>query len=172
MQLTALLLTISILSVASNSNSQTVSFSGKNVPLAQVFESVQQQTGLMFFYKQGVLDGSLPVTVKVEQMPLVEFLQTVLSNQLLDFSINSKTITVSKKTAIANTGSIIKIIGDEIKIDISGKVTNTQGLGIGGANVVIKRTGKGTVTKADGSFTLKNVEADDIIIISFIGYKT
>ncbi len=40
-----------------------------------------------------------------------------------------------------------------------------------GASVVVKETGKGTQTDAKGQFIVKNVLPDDVLVISFTGYK-
>ena len=40
-----------------------------------------------------------------------------------------------------------------------------------GASVLLKGTTTGTITDADGSFTIR-AESDDVLVISFVGYKT
>lgn len=54
-------------------------------------------------------------------------------------------------------------------INISGKVTNNEGEALVNANVTTK-DGRGTVTNSQGKFTLKNVNPDDVLQITFIGY--
>ena len=54
---------------------------------------------------------------------------------------------------------------------ISGKVVDSKGESIIGANVMEKGTSNGTITDFDGNFNL-NVSAKAVIQISYIGYKT
>jgi len=54
---------------------------------------------------------------------------------------------------------------------ISGTVLDENNLPLPGVNVVIKGTGTGIVTDFDGFFSLK-VKKDDLLEISYIGYKT
>lgn len=54
---------------------------------------------------------------------------------------------------------------------ISGKVVDSKGESIIGANVMEKGTTNGTITDFDGNFSL-NVSAKASLIISYIGYKT
>ncbi len=54
---------------------------------------------------------------------------------------------------------------------VKGKVTDLYGEPLVGATVMIKKTFKGTVTDAEGLFSLK-VRNGDILIFSFIGYKS
>lgn len=54
---------------------------------------------------------------------------------------------------------------------ITGKVIDAMGE-LPGVSVVIKGTGSGTITDLNGQFTLSNVKSSDVLIFSFIGYKT
>lgn len=54
---------------------------------------------------------------------------------------------------------------------ISGKVVDSKGESIIGANVMEKGTTNGTITDFDGNFSLK-VSANSVIVISYIGYKS
>ena len=55
--------------------------------------------------------------------------------------------------------------------DISGVITSeVDGEPLIGANVLVKGTNIGTITDLDGSYTLKNVPEDAVIVVSFIGY--
>ena len=54
---------------------------------------------------------------------------------------------------------------------ISGKVVDSKGESIIGANVMEKGTTNGTITDFDGNFSL-NVSAKAVLQISYIGYKT
>lgn len=57
-------------------------------------------------------------------------------------------------------------------LSVSGLVQDgTTGEGVIGANVVVKGTTNGTITDLDGKFKLQ-AKQGDIIVISFIGYKT
>lgn len=57
------------------------------------------------------------------------------------------------------------------EIAIKGSVKDQLGEGVIGANVIVKGTTNGTITDFDGNFVL-NAKQGDIIVISFIGYKT
>lgn len=57
------------------------------------------------------------------------------------------------------------------QIVVKGIVKDTTGEPIIGANVIVKGTTNGTITDFDGNFLL-NANKGDIIIISFIGYRS
>ena len=54
--------------------------------------------------------------------------------------------------------------------EVKGQVTDDTRLGVPGVTIVVKGTTKGTVTDADGRFTI-SVEDSDILVFSFIGYE-
>ena len=56
-------------------------------------------------------------------------------------------------------------------LQVSGRVLAEDGAGIPGVNVVTKGTTSGTVTDADGRYSL-SVEPDAVLVFSFIGYAT
>ncbi|MGV3507934.1 MAG: SusC/RagA family TonB-linked outer membrane protein [Sphingobacteriaceae bacterium] len=57
-------------------------------------------------------------------------------------------------------------------IDITGKVTDDQGESLPGASIKVKGTSTGIITDVNGSFTLKNVASDAVLVVSFTGFIT
>lgn len=172
MRLTTAILLIGTLHLSAKGISQTVSFSGSNVPLVKVFAAVKEQTGYVFFYKLPDLQDAKPVTVNLKDTPLQEALEKILTGQPLQFSIQGNTVFITLKelqAAIppANLPEALPPQGE-----IHGVITNAQGVPLAGANVIIKRTKRGVQTNAKGEFNLKNVYPDDVLMISFIGYTT
>ena len=55
---------------------------------------------------------------------------------------------------------------------VSGTVVDDADLPIPGVNIAIKGTTQGTVTNFDGEFTLQDVNNGDIIVFSYVGFKT
>jgi hypothetical protein len=58
------------------------------------------------------------------------------------------------------------------EIRVSGKVNDTRGSGIPGANVSLVGTNSGVVTDVEGKFSLNVPGSKSILRVSFIGYKT
>jgi TonB-linked SusC/RagA family outer membrane protein len=54
-------------------------------------------------------------------------------------------------------------------LPVSGKITDANGKGIPGINLIVRGTTRGTVTKADGSFSL-DAPANATLLVSGIGY--
>src|SRR5690606_13607686 len=54
---------------------------------------------------------------------------------------------------------------------VSGTVSDANGP-LPGASVLVKGTTNGTQTDFDGNFTLNNIEGTDVLVISYIGFKS
>jgi TonB-linked SusC/RagA family outer membrane protein len=56
-------------------------------------------------------------------------------------------------------------------MQVTGRVTGTDGAGIPGVTVMVKGTQQGAITDLDGAYTISST-ADAVLVYSFIGYKT
>lgn len=68
-------------------------------------------------------------------------------------------------------GCLLSVEGWAQQISVSGAVQDSAGEPIIGANVLVKGTTNGTITDLNGNFQL-TVDADALLVISFIGYQT
>jgi TonB-linked SusC/RagA family outer membrane protein len=173
MRITTALLFITALHVSATGRSQTVSYSGKNVRLEQVFAAIEQQTGYGFFYKLPDLESARPVTVELKNTPLSDALEKILENQSLNFSIQGNTVVITQKhlsTPDLSQG-VISSPSEKLPIDIHGRVTDSLGNPLAGVSVSVKGGKIGTSTDANGNFTLYGVSENATIIISNVGYE-
>ncbi|WP_207766405.1 SusC/RagA family TonB-linked outer membrane protein [Siphonobacter curvatus] len=60
----------------------------------------------------------------------------------------------------------------EMAVRVKGKVIDSKGVTLPGVSVVIKDTQRGTLTDQKGEFTLDNVKETDVLIFTFVGFKT
>lgn len=173
MKLTVLFLGLGLLTAHAESHSQTVTFTGKNVTIAKLFNAIEKQTGYTFFANKGLLRSTKPVTISVKDMPLTELLDIAFKNQPVDYEINNKTIFLKEKATISSTAhlTVPSPPQKDPPIDITGTVTGSDGAPLEGATINIKGTMRGVVSAADGRFSI-SAEANQTLVISFIGYET
>jgi TonB-linked SusC/RagA family outer membrane protein len=164
MRLTTILLLTACLHVGAKGVTQTVSLSEKNAPLIKVMNEIEHQTGYAFFYKSQWLLQAKKVTIKAENIPLKQALDLCFKDQPFTYIISGKNISITPK-------EIEKPVEKPV-IDISGKITDKDGNPLAGANVKIKGSNKGVTTNADGSFTLKEVDENSVLEISYVGFET
>lgn len=150
--------------------SQTVTLSGKNLTLHQIFTVIENQTGYVLFSNSATFKKGTRVTVDAVELPLNQFLDAVLKEQPLEYMILGKTITLSDK--VDKTPVTVK----EKMVDtarITGRVLDPAGVALNGATVSVKGKQRTSVTTADnGGFEIKNAAIGDVLVISFVGYTT
>jgi TonB-linked SusC/RagA family outer membrane protein len=61
---------------------------------------------------------------------------------------------------------------DQASKKVQGKVTDSSGNPLPGVSIVVKGTSTGTVSDADGNYSLDNVTDETVLVFSFIGLKT
>lgn len=174
MKLIAIILFTACMGAAARGHSQGVTLDLKNAPVQKVFKEVIRQTGVSIIYDVRLFEDSKPVTINVVNASIEEVISKCLQDQPLDYVIDGSAIVIKKKftstAAFQPAGTTTESISPP-PTDITGHITNEQGQPLAGASVVIKRTGKGDIANAKGGFKLNGVNNDDIIIISFVGYK-
>lgn len=171
MRITAFLLFVAGLHVSARTVSQTVTFKGTDVPVKTVLSAIEQQTGFALTYNPVILETAHPVTMDVANMTLVDFLDKLSEDQPFEFLVSKKTIFLTRKSPPVVSGNAASFIERSPFIEIRGKVTNEQGQPLSGANVIIKRTGRGTITDVKGAFVIRGVKPGDYVVFSFVGYS-
>src|SRR5258708_6895676 len=171
MKLTIFLLLTAILQVSARTSAQTVTYSGKAVPLTTVFSAIKKQTGYLFFYRNEDLAGAGTVTLQLRNAPLREALEQVLAGQPLSFAIQGNTIFITLKPP--PPPPVAQPIGGMARPSgIHGRVMDSLGTPLSGASVMIKGTKRGTTTDARGDFEIKGVTDNVTLVISFTSYAT
>ncbi len=175
MQLTTVLLLGLCLQTTATGLSQTITFSGTEVPLEKVFSTIKQQTGYFVSYKASQVRKAKPVTIHGENMPLELFLNQALKDQQLEFTIEESTIFIKQKNERFPPPALQPLPGalfPPADISLSGRVTNAKKEPLEGVSVTVKGTQAGTTTNADGRFQFSVPSANVELVFSFVGYAT
>src|SRR5882762_5652318 len=90
MRLTVFLLTAALIHVHASGTAQEISLTGKDLTLKLIFTAIEKQTGYVVFADENSISGAGKVSVSVHNMPLKNFLNTVLKNQPLEYVIQGK----------------------------------------------------------------------------------
>jgi TonB-linked SusC/RagA family outer membrane protein len=168
MQLTGIILLAAVLQVSARGNAQTVTYSTRATSLPNVFAAIERQTGYVFFYDKQDLQTATPVTVKLQDAPLQEAMEMILRGEPLGFAIRGNTIFITLKAPAATQPEAPAPSPNQ---DISGKILNEKGEPAEGVSISIKGSTIGVQTDAKGEFTLHDVPASAIIVVSHVGYE-
>ncbi|QEH41419.1 SusC/RagA family TonB-linked outer membrane protein [Chitinophaga sp. XS-30] len=167
MRFTSTLLLAISLHVSASTFSQSITFSGRDVPMKKLFATIKKQTGFVVWGKSELLQRAGTVSVSVQNMPLARFLDLVVKDQPFNYKIADNTIMLYSKPVYA-TGLNMS---PESESPVTGRVTDSTGVPLIGATVLVMGTNQSTITNTTGNFTL-SVTAGNILRISFIGFKT
>ena len=99
--------------------------------------------------------------------PAQKVLWTTFVCSMLMFLANAKT---DLNRTLAPMDS--NLIGVELQTQISGSITDADGVPLPGANIVEKGTSNGVTADFDGNFTIEVANENATLVVSYIGYAT
>ncbi|HEX3006482.1 MAG TPA: SusC/RagA family TonB-linked outer membrane protein, partial [Bacteroidales bacterium] len=162
MKISFLLILGTCLQVSASLYSQDVrlDIAVNKMSVKDVLKMVENKSTYRFFYSDdfSVLDKL--VSLHVENSSLDGFLDALLQNTNASYKVLEKNIVVISPFSLQQQ-------------KVTGKVVDANtGEPIVGANIVIEGTTLGTVTDADGSYSLDVARPNAVLVVSFIGFMT
>lgn len=168
MRLTTFLLFTVIMQVSAGSFAQQITLSERNVPLMKIFDKISNQTGYDFIITTDMLKLAQPVNITAANEPISTVLEKIFNKQPLDYSILDHIVVVRIKEP-----GIIDRIGEFFSAyNLRGVVLDEKEQPLAGASVNILGQVIGYRTAMDGRFQLEGIKGREILITSFIGYKS
>lgn len=164
MKLIIAILFITLVQVHAGTLAQNVTIHEKNVSIEKVLKQITRQSGYHFIYdsKLDVLKTK-KVTIDADQVTIGAILDQCLTGVPVGYTIIQQTIALK---GIAQTPPV------QANITVTGTVTDEKGAPLIGASVRIKGKQVGVATDLNGAFSLKDVENNAILIVSYTGYIT
>ena len=142
-----------------------------NRTVKDVFSYIEKNSEFIFVYHGSDINLNRKVSVDVNNQPVESILNNMFGGTDIEYIINDRQIIVRRK---ATGNKTVVTVGpqQEKKITVKGNVKDSTGEPLIGVNVLIKGSNIGSVTDIDGNFSLKDVDADAVISVSYIGYET
>lgn len=170
MKLSVILILIGCLQVSANTFAQNITVRTDNTPLRTVFKKIEKQTGFHFFYRSALSAKFKNVHITLTNVPIEDALRQLLADQPLEYRIINKTIAITeRKIPLALEGNMPEL---PAFVTISGIITDQQNQPLAGASIRIKNAEGGASTDEKGQYTLSNVDARSVLIVSYVGFKT
>lgn len=167
-RLTTIILFSVIMQVSAGTYAQRITLSEKNAALVTVFNKISAQSGFDFIVTSDMLKQAKPVNIKVANQDLPTVLNKIFEGQPLGFSLQGRIVVVSKK----QRSVVDRVVGYLNSYTLTGVVLNEKGEPLRGANVMIAMQNRGYGTSEDGRFFLENLEGNETLITTYLGYKT
>jgi len=166
MRLTFLFLFAGLMQVSASLYSQStkLSLDFRNTRVVDVLEAIENQSEFRFAYSAEYIDMNRKVDVDVKGKSIEQTLSVIFGGTDVKYSINDRHIMLFQSEMQQNSS--------QQKKSVSGKVTDSAGIPLPGVSIVIKGTTNGTVSDANGNYSLSNVSENTSLLFSFIGMKT
>ena len=170
MKLTFIFILLGLMSYASVTYSQStrLTFESKNTTIESVFRKIEALSEFKFAYNSTKLDVDKKISLKVENQTIDAILNKILGSANFQYQIVDRYIIITDE----NESNSIFQNGQQKTKKITGKVVDTSGSSLPGVSVVVKGSTIGTITDADGNYSLSNVPEDAILQFSFVGMKS
>lgn len=160
--LAILLLLFSVLSASAQVKEKLISLSFSNIPLTEAMARFEKASGYTFFYDAAQIDVKQKVSLSAKNMAVNKAASSMLKGTDLGFEITNTQIALFPKKAVEEAS------GE--KITVRGKIVDSSGESVIGANVKEDGSSNGTITDLDGNFTL-TVKKGATLAVTYIGYQ-
>ncbi len=167
MKMTAFFLLVNLFIVHANdasSQDQKISLKTKNSSVTEALNKLRNTSKFKILYSPEELDDERSVSVDFENASIEEVLVELLKNQGVGYIIEDDKILISKKRFVDVSTEM-----QQQRITIKGIVTDVSGEPLPGVNVSIKGTTQGTITDANGRYSLDVLDKSPALVFSFLG---
>jgi TonB-linked SusC/RagA family outer membrane protein len=154
MRLTAIILLIGTLHLSAATKSQTISFAGSNISIQKVFQEIKRQTGFYLVSSKQLMSKASPVT---------DFLDIILNDQPLRYTIKGKNILLSAKP-VSSKGFVFPGLLSAV-ISVQGQIANELGEPVI-ATILLQGSTRATTSDVEGNFEIKGIEPNAILLIT------
>ena len=148
---------------ATGSYSQTaqLSLKMKDATIKEVLTEIENQSEFYFLYNSELVDVTRKVDISAKGEKVNDILSRLFSDNEVNVSISDRHIVLTPVTEMSV----------QQQKTVSGKVTDSTGQPLPGVTVLVKGTAQGTVTNADGNYSLTNISEDATLVYSFVGMR-
>jgi TonB-linked SusC/RagA family outer membrane protein len=174
MKLTAIIYFVCLMQVSATVYSQATKFNFKadNDQIIDVLKKIEESSNFRFFYQNEQVDVERRVSVNANNLTVEQILDKIFAGQGISYKVMEDYL-ILLTPGSNNSETVTHTVSSlQQQKTASGKVTDSNGQPLPGVTVVIKGTTQGTVTNANGEYTLANITGDATLQFSFVGMKT
>ena len=162
-----LLLCVSFSSVyvQASDRSEGITISCKNESLEQVIHLIESQSSYLFVLNDKV-NTKHKVSIKIENGNINAILNKIFQGTNMTYQVDGDHILIS------TTHKSIGLDETRQTTMIKGKIVDNAGEPMIGVNVLVKGTTNGAITDFEGNYSLADVNENDVLMVTYIGYLT
>ncbi|WP_461138123.1 TonB-dependent receptor [Spirosoma pomorum] len=146
----------------------TLQLTNKNV--SDVLVQLEKLTDVKFSYSPDLIQADRKVSVSVVNEPLAQVLTTLLTPLRIKYEMVGSRLVLTRGDGVSAVATEQAVAPP---VTVKGRVLDEKNQPLPGATIVLKgATTTGTVTDADGAFTLNLPDGNATLVVSSIGYTT
>ncbi len=176
MKLTTFFLMFCLVSVTASTYSQNtrLDINLENGTMVDLIQQIEENSEFFFYYQKEELKELDEINLEASNATIMDILDKTLEGTEFDYRVLDRYIVLRKKGG--SFGEDLLTTAREAALAkqqaVSGTVTDSGGEPLPGVTVMVKGTTQGTVTNADGDYTLPNVPENSTLVFSFVGMST
>lgn len=178
MKLLTFLFMAMLFQINANTYSQNtrVTIDMERVKVEDVLTKIEQLTEFKFFVDTKHVDLQRIVSVRANKKTVSRVLNGIFTGTDITFEVFNKQIILKRKVNDLPNEDI-GLLNNElttitVQFQVSGTVTDEQGVVLPGANIVEKGTTNGVVADFGGNFSMNVSDGNAILEVSYIGFAT
>ncbi|HDZ40695.1 MAG TPA: SusC/RagA family TonB-linked outer membrane protein [Bacteroidetes bacterium] len=161
---------IHVMGKDSYSQNTKVSLNMNDVTVGQVLNTIESQSEFYFIYNPKLVDVNRKVNIHARNEKIEKVLDQLFNGTNIEHMVLDRQVVLSPKVLLASSRKAEKRLQQQ-QITVTGTVTDEKGDPLPGVNIIVKGTVQGTITDADGKYTL-SVAPGATLVFSYVGYKT
>jgi TonB-linked SusC/RagA family outer membrane protein len=170
MKLTIVLLLITALHVFSSDSyaqSKKLKLDLGETTVEQVLNAIEDQSEFYFLFNQKLVDVDRKVNLQtMNDQKIADVLAQLFEDTGIDFIVMDRQIVLSPSEYLSEAKSKLQ------PIQITGRVTDSEGNPLPGVNVQIQGSTVGAITNPQGEYQIEVGSPSDILVFSFVGMTT
>ena len=134
--------------------------------IESVFKQIEELSAFKFAYNSTRLDITRKINISVDNQTIDAILKEILGTSDYKYQIVDRYIIITDK----NGQNFTELAASQSK-KVSGRVTDSAGMPLPGASVIVKGTATGAISDTNGDYSLLNVPENATLLFSFVGMK-
>lgn len=152
-----------ILNMTVFAQNKTVTLHEEQSSIQTILSKIEKQTKYLFVYDKAQIDVKRKVTLKVNNKPVSQVLNTLFAGTQVSYSLNGNNIVLTVRKETTQQKSSLKTV--------EGAITDLNGEPVIGATVKEEGTNNGVISDIDGKFSIK-VHPGAHLNVSYVGMLT
>lgn len=142
--------------------------------MLDLIQQIESTSEFFFYYQKEELKEIDNINLEARDATVMDVLDRALAGTSFNYRILDRYIVVRK-----NGNSFVDDVISPEQVSalvqqqaVSGKVTDEEGNPLPGVTVVVKGSTQGTVTNADGIYSIPDVAENTVLVFSFVGMRS